>query len=131
MEKKSQDVAKTWKFKCKKLGHFVKDYEKVNQDWAQGGVVAKASVVKLGPNLILLRFKVGTNGVLCIFYSRTTHSFVSLSAVIRLGWVDKKVAKSIKVHLSQGVMTPTNDMVLGVVLECSKAKFSENFTISA
>jgi hypothetical protein len=69
MEKKPQDVAKVWSFNCEKLGHFVKDYEKANQDWAQGGFVAKASVAKLSPNLILLRFKVGTNGVLCLFYS--------------------------------------------------------------
>jgi hypothetical protein len=59
------------------------------------------------------------------------HSFVSPCAVIRLGWVAKKVAKPIKVHLAQGVVTPTNEVVLGVILECSKVKFVENFTICA
>ncbi len=39
------------------------------------------------------------------------------------------MAKPIKVHLTQGVMTPTSEVVLGVVLECGKAKFVENFMI--
>ncbi len=42
IEKKSQDVAKIWSFKCKELGHFVKDYEEVNQDWvAKGGLLQR------------------------------------------------------------------------------------------
>jgi hypothetical protein len=36
------------------------------------------------------------------------------------------VAKPIKVHLAQGVVTPTNEVVLGAVLECNKAKFEDN-----
>jgi hypothetical protein len=31
----------------------------------KGGFIANANVAKLGPNLILFMFKVGTNGVLC------------------------------------------------------------------
>ncbi len=34
MEKKSWDVAKVWCFNYEELGHFIKDYEKVRQDWA-------------------------------------------------------------------------------------------------
>jgi hypothetical protein len=34
-------------------------------------------VAKLGPNLIMLRFKVGTNGVLCLLDSRVMHPFVN------------------------------------------------------
>jgi len=56
---------------------------------------------------------------------------VSPSAIKRLGWEATKVAKPIKVHLTQGVMTPISEVVLGIVLECSKAKFVENFTICA
>jgi len=86
-------------------------------------------VAKLGPNLIMLKFKVGTNGVLCLFYLGAMHSFVSPSVVIQLGWVAKKVAKPIKVHLAQGVVTPTSEVVLGIVLECGKAKFIENLLV--
>jgi hypothetical protein len=34
MGKKLQDVAKVQNFNYEELGHFVKDYEKVNHDWA-------------------------------------------------------------------------------------------------
>ncbi len=33
-------------------------------------------MAKLGPNLIMLKFKVGINGVLCFLDSEATHSFV-------------------------------------------------------
>jgi hypothetical protein len=95
------------------------------------GFVAKASVVKLGLNLIFFRFKVGINGVLCLLDSRATHSFVNPSAVKRFRWEIAKVAKPIKVHLAQGVVTLASEVVLGAVLECSKAKFVENFTVCA
>jgi hypothetical protein len=39
------------------------------------------------------------------------------------------VAKPIKVHLTQGTVTPTSEVVLGATLECSKTKFSEMFTV--
>jgi hypothetical protein len=45
--------------------------------------------------------------------------------------VATKVAKPIKVQLAHGVVTPTNEMVLGVVLECSKVKFMENIMVYA
>jgi hypothetical protein len=93
------------------------------------GFVIKASVAKLGPNLIMFRFKVGTNGVLCLLDSRTTHSFVNPSAIKRFGWVATKVAKPIKVHLTQGAMTLASEVVLKVVLECGKAKFAKNFMV--
>jgi hypothetical protein len=41
----------------------------------------KVSVAKLGPNLILFKFKVGTNGLLCLLDSGATHSFVNPSAI--------------------------------------------------
>jgi hypothetical protein len=39
------------------------------------------------------------------------------------------VAKPIKVHLTQGTVTLTCEMVLGAIFECNKAKFAKNFTI--
>jgi hypothetical protein len=38
------------------------------------------------------------------------------------------VAKPIKVQLAQGDVKPSNEVVLGVVLEFGEAKFKENFT---
>jgi hypothetical protein len=40
-----------------------------------------------------------------------------------------KVAKPIKVHITHGTTTLTSKVVLGGILECSKAKFMKNFTI--
>jgi len=34
------------------------------------------------------------------------------------------MAKPIKVHLTQGVMTPPSEVVLEVILECDKTKFA-------
>ncbi len=85
----------------------------------------------LGPNLILFKFKVRTNGVLCLLDSRVMHSFMNQGAVKQLKWVATKVAKPIKVDLAQGAMTPTSEVVLGAVLECNKVKFIENLTICA
>ncbi len=42
-----------------------------------------------------------------------------------------KLSKPIKVQLAQGVATPTNKVGLGSILECGKAKFTENFMICA
>jgi hypothetical protein len=33
------------------------------------------------------------------------------------------------VHLAQGVATLANEVVLGVVLECNKVKFTKNFIV--
>jgi hypothetical protein len=44
--------------------------------------MVKANVAKLGPNLILFKFKVGINGLLCLLDSRFTHSFVNPSMVL-------------------------------------------------
>ncbi len=51
-------------------------------------------MAKLGPNLILFRFKVGINGVLCFLDSRTMQSFVSPSVVARFGWATIKVGQT-------------------------------------
>ncbi len=88
-------------------------------------------MAKLGPNLILLRFKVGTNGVLCLLDLGIAHFFVSPSVVKQLGWVATKVAKPIKVRLAQGATTLASEVVLGVVLECNKVKFAKNFMVCA
>jgi hypothetical protein len=56
---------------------------------------------------------------------------MSPSVVKQLGWVATKVAKPIKVHLAQGAMTLTSEVVLGVVLECNKVKFAKNFMVCA
>jgi hypothetical protein len=50
------------------LGHFTKDCEKVKQNWAQGGFITKMNVTTFCPNLIMLRFKVITNGVVKGFF---------------------------------------------------------------
>jgi hypothetical protein len=39
------------------------------------------------------------------------------------------VAKPIKVQLAQGAATLTNEVVLGVVFECSKATFVNNLFV--
>ncbi len=80
----------------------------------------KASVAKLGPNLILLKFKVGTNGLLCLLDFRATHSFVNpkCGIVIQMGGQAHQLA--------QGAATPTNEVVLKVILECNKATFADN-----
>jgi hypothetical protein len=83
----------------------------------------------LGPKLFLLRFKVKINWVLCLLDSRAMHLFVTLSAVVGFEWVATKVAKPIKVQLTQKVAISTSEVVLGDVLECGKTKFTENFTI--
>ncbi len=84
-------------------------------------------MAKLGPNLILFKFKVGTNGLLCILDSKATHSFVNPRAISWFKWV----AKPIKVQLAQGAATWTNEVVLGAILECNKATFVDNFTVCA
>jgi hypothetical protein len=88
-------------------------------------------VAKFGSNLIMLKFKVGTNGVLCFLDSRATHLFVNPSAIKQLKWEATKVTKPIKVHLTQGTTTLANEMVVGVILECDKVKFMKNFIICA
>ncbi len=95
------------------------------------GIYHKGECGQIRPNLILLRFKVKTNGVLCLLDSRATHSFVNLSVIVWLEWVATKLSKPIKVQLAQGVATPTNKVGLGSILECGKAKFTENFMICA
>ncbi len=82
MEKKPWDITKIQCFNCDELGQFAKDYGKVKHDWAKGRFITKTSVAKLGPNLILFRFKVGTNGVLCLLDSGTMHLFVSPNVVV-------------------------------------------------
>jgi len=54
---------------------------------------------------------------------------VSPNVALQLKWGTTKVAKPIKVQLTQGVATLTSDVVLRAILECNKAKFLENFTI--
>jgi hypothetical protein len=72
--------------------------------------MAKVNLAKLGPNLMLFRFKVKTNGVLCLLDLGTTHSFVNPSAITQLEWVAIKVAKPIRVQLAQGVTTLTSNL---------------------
>ncbi len=59
-------------------------------------------MAKLGPNLILFRFKVGINGVLCFLDSRTMQSFVSPSVVARFGWATIKVGQTHQSLISIG-----------------------------
>ncbi len=51
------------------------------------------------------------------------------SAALWFGWETTKVAKPIKVQLAQGNVKPSNEVVLGVVLEFGEPKFKENFTM--
>jgi hypothetical protein len=69
VEKKPRDVDKARCLNYEELGHFTKDYEKVKQDWAQWGFITKVNVTTLGPNLIMFRFKVRTNGIVRGFFS--------------------------------------------------------------
>jgi hypothetical protein len=39
------------------------------------------------------------------------------------------VAKPIKVDLTQGIVTPTSEVVLGAILECDKVKYAKNFIV--
>jgi hypothetical protein len=57
------------------------------------------------------------------------HSFVNPNVVVQCRWAATKVAKSIKVQSPQKVATLVSEVVLGAVLECSKAKFTKNFII--
>jgi hypothetical protein len=100
MEKKSWDVAKVRCFNCVELGTLPRIVKKIKHDWAQGGFVAMESVAKLGPNLIMFKFKVGINRVLCLLDLGTMHSFVSPNVVRQFKWEATKVAKPIKVHLA-------------------------------
>jgi hypothetical protein len=63
----------------------------------------------------------------CAFWIQEpcTHLWAQ-SAVMWLKWVATKVAKPIKVQLTQGTSTPTSKVVLGAILECGKMKFMEN-----
>ncbi len=97
----------------------------------QGGFFAKMNVAKLSLNLILLIFKVRINGLLCLLDLGAMHLFVNPSAITQLRWVATNVAKPIKVQLAHKVATRTNEVVLGVVLECGKAKFMVNIMVYA
>jgi len=55
--------------------------------------------------------------------------FVSPSAVMQLGWATTKVAKPIRVQLTQGAATLVSKLMLGVVLECGNAKFMKNVMV--
>jgi hypothetical protein len=88
-------------------------------------------VAKLGPNSIMLRFKVRTNGLLCLLDLKAMHLFVNPSIVAQFEWVATKVAKPIRVQLAQGTTTSTCKVVFGAILECDKVKFTKHFTIYA
>jgi hypothetical protein len=62
--------------------HYAKDCPKIRQDLDQGGFIVKKNVIKIGFNLILLKFKVGINVVSCFLDSKATHSLVSPSVVL-------------------------------------------------
>jgi hypothetical protein len=97
----------------------------------EGGFTTKANVAKLGPNLILFKFKVGTNGLLCLLDSLTMHSFVNPSVEARFGWVATKVVKA-----HQGLIGTKSHKIgkrggVGGHFEMRQNKFVENFTIYA
>ncbi len=66
-------------------------------DWKEGKFLGNTSVATLGPNLILLNYKVGINVVSCLLDFETMHLFVKPNVVKQLGWVVKKVVKPIRV----------------------------------
>jgi hypothetical protein len=66
----------------------VKDYPKpikIRHDLQKNDFLAKASVAKLGSNLILLKCKVGTNTVLCLLDLGATHLFAKPNIVEQFG----------------------------------------------
>jgi hypothetical protein len=88
-------------------------------------------VAKLSLNLILLKFKVRINGLLCLLDFGAKHLFVNPSAIMQLKWATAKVPKPIKVQLAHGAITLTNKVVFGAILDCDKAKFMENVMVYA
>jgi len=48
---------------------------------------------------------------------------------MQLEWAATKVAKPIRVQLTQGAATPVSKLMLGVVFECGKAKFTKNVMV--
>jgi len=80
--KKPRDIIKVKCFNYNDVRHYAKDCPKVRQDLDQGGFITKKIEIKLGSNLILLKFKVRINMVSCFLDSKATHSFVSPSVVL-------------------------------------------------
>ncbi len=71
-EKKPRDITKVKCFNYNNGAHYAKDYPKVGQNLEQDDFARTTSMVKLGPNLILLKFKLGTNVLSCLLDWRTT-----------------------------------------------------------
>jgi len=91
----------------------------VRWDWKEGKFLGNASVATLGPNLILLNYKVGINVVSCLLDFKTMHLFVKPNVVKQLGWVVRKVVKPIWVQLAKGDVKSAHMVALGVNLKCA------------
>ncbi len=58
-EKKPRDITKVKHFNYNDVAHYAKDCPKVKQNLEQDNFARTMNAVKLGPNLILFKFKVG------------------------------------------------------------------------
>ncbi len=73
---------------------------------------------------------VKSNELMCLLDSRTTHLFLNPKVVLRLNLKVTKVAKPIKVWLTQRDVILMEEMVLGVKLLCGTTKFKKDFMIT-
>jgi len=72
MEKKPRNITKVKHFNYNDVVHYAKDYPKVKQNLEQDNFARTMSAIKLGPNLILFKFKVG---IMCylVFWIQKPH----------------------------------------------------------
>jgi hypothetical protein len=97
----------------------------VRWDWKEGKFLGNASVATLGPNLILLNYKVGINVVSYLLDFETMHLFVKPNVVKQLGWVVKKVVKPIQVQLAKGDVKSVHVVALGANLKSADSSLKK------
>lgn len=94
IEKKPKDITKVSCFNSNDVEHYAKDWFKVRPNFEQNGS-------KLGPNLIMFKFTIKINVVSCVLNSRATHSFVSPSVVLQIGWKTTKIGETHQSAINQ------------------------------
>jgi len=97
----------------------------VRWGWKEGKFLGNASVATLGPNLILLNYKVGINVVSYLLDFETMHLFVKPNVVKQLGWVVKKVVKPIQVQLAKGDVKSVHVVALGANLKSADSSLKK------
>lgn len=71
-----------------------------------------------------------SNELMCLLDLGTTHSFLNPKVVLRLDLKATKVAKPIKIWLTQRDAILVEEGVLGVKLLCNATKFKKDFMIA-